>query len=81
MTIQKIKIRNFKCFKGVLEIELNKGLNILVCNNETDKSTILEAIHIALTGLYGVRNIRNELSQEYFQEYIKNKPFLKAKTA
>lgn len=76
MAIQKNKIRNFKCFKDCFEIELNKGLNILVGNNEADKSTILEAIHIALTGLFGGRNIRNELSQYLFNkdvvdEYIK----------
>ena len=70
MAIQKIKIRNFKCFKGLFEIELNKGLNILVGNNETGKSTILEAIHIALTGLYGGRNIRNELSQYLFNKEV-----------
>ena len=70
MAIQKIKIRNFKCFKGIFEIELNKGLNILVGNNETGKSTILEAIHVALTGLYGGRNIRNELSQYLFNKDV-----------
>lgn len=70
MAIQKIKIKNFKCFKGNFEIELNKGLNILVGNNETGKSTILEAIHIALTGLYGGRNIRNELSQYLFNKDV-----------
>lgn len=70
MAIQKIKISNFKCFKGLFEIELNKGLNILVGNNETGKSTILEAIHIALTGLYGGRNIRNELSQYLFNKEV-----------
>lgn len=40
MDIQKLKIRNFKCFNGTFEIELNRGLNILVGNNETGKSTI-----------------------------------------
>lgn len=70
MTIQKIRIRNFKCLKGLFEIELNKGLNILVDNNETDKSTILETIHIALTGLYGGRNIRNELFQYLFNKEV-----------
>lgn len=70
MAIQKIKINNFKCFKGLFEIELNKGLNILVGNNETGKSTILEAMHIALTGLYGGRNIRNELSQYLFNKEV-----------
>ena len=70
MAIQKVKIKNFKCFKGVFEVELNKGLNILVGNNETGKSTILEAIHIALTGFYGGRNIRNELSQYLFNKEV-----------
>ena len=50
MAIKKIKIENFKCFEGIFVLELNSGLNILVGNNEAGKSTILEAIHIALTG-------------------------------
>ncbi len=70
MSIKKIKIKNFKCFNGIFELELNKGLNILVGNNETGKSTILEAIHIALTGFYSGRNIRNELSQYLFNKDV-----------
>lgn len=70
MAIRKIKIQNFKCFKGLFELELNSGLNILVGNNESGKSTILEAIHIALTGLYSGRNIRNELSQYLFNKEV-----------
>ena len=75
MAIDKVKIVNFKCFKGTFEIELNKGLNILVGDNEAGKSTILEAIHLALTGLYNGKNINNELSQylfnsEVIEEYI-----------
>lgn len=66
MAIKKIKIQNFKCFHGLFEVELNAGLNILVGNNEAGKSTILEAIHLALTGMYCGRNIRNELSQYLF---------------
>ncbi len=70
MAIKKIKIDNFKCFNGVFELELNKGLNILVGNNETGKSTIVEAIHVALTGMYSGRNIRNELSQYLFNSTV-----------
>lgn len=70
MAIHKIKIKNFKCFNELFELELNKGLNILVGNNETGKSTILEAIHLSLTGLYGGRNIRNELSQYLFNKEV-----------
>ena len=53
MAIDRIKICNFKSYKGIFELKLNKGLNILVGNNETGKSTILEAIHLALTGKIG----------------------------
>lgn len=70
MAIKKVIIRNFKCFYGLFEVELNKGLNILVGNNETGKSTILEAIHLALTGLYCGKNIRNELSQYLFNNRV-----------
>lgn len=70
VAIKKIKIENFKCFNGVFELELNKGLNILVGNNETGKSTIVEAIHVALTGMYSGRNIRNELSQYLFNSTV-----------
>lgn len=70
MAIRKIKIRNFKCFYGLFELELNSGLNILVGNNETGKSTILEAIHLALTGLFCGKGIRNELSQYLFNNKV-----------
>jgi putative ATP-dependent endonuclease of OLD family len=70
VAILKIKISNFKGFKGLFTLELNKGLNILVGNNETGKSTILEAIHLALTGLYGGKYIHNELSQYLFNNEV-----------
>ena len=74
MSIQKIKIFNFKCFRN-FETELNPGLNILVGDNEAGKSTILEAIHLALTGIYSGRGIRNEISpylinSDAIQEYL-----------
>mgnify|MGYP002508187142 CR=1 FL=1 len=77
MAISKVKIQNFKSFKDTFTLTLNKGLNVLVGDNESGKSTILEAIHIALTGLYCGRSIRNELSQYLFnnetvKEYIQS---------
>lgn len=73
--IQKLKITNFKSFYGTFEIELNRGINIIVGNNESGKSTILEAIHLALTGLYNGRSIRSEMSSYLFnnqavEEYL-----------
>ena len=37
-------------------------MNIVVGDNEAGKSTILEAVNLALTGYLNGRNIRNELS-------------------
>ena len=77
MYIKKVKIQNFKCYRE-FEIELNDGLNIVVGNNDAGKSTILEAINLALTGLINGKSIWNELSQYLFNkasvdEYISSK--------
>lgn len=74
MAIRKIKIYNFKSLRE-FETELNPGLNILVGDNEAGKSTILEGIHLALTGIYCGRGIRNEISpylinREAVDEYL-----------
>jgi len=47
-------------------LELNTGLNILVGDNEVGKSTILEAIHLALTGMINGKNLNSELTQYLF---------------
>ena len=70
MFIYKILIENFKCFEGRFSLDLNKGLNILVGDNEAGKSSILEAIHLALSGwIYG-RYLKNELTQSLFNSQI-----------
>ncbi|SHM59312.1 ATP-dependent nuclease [Chryseobacterium polytrichastri] len=75
MHISKVIIKNFKSYRDTFTLELKKGLNILVGNNETGKSTILEAIHLALSGLSNGRYFINDLSEYYFnyqsvQEYL-----------
>jgi putative ATP-dependent endonuclease of OLD family len=70
MIISKVKIENFKCYKGEFKLELSKGLNVIVGNNEAGKSTILESIHLALTGVLNGRNIKNELTQYLFNNEI-----------
>lgn len=67
---KKVKIQNFKSFCGEFVLELSEGMNILVGNNEAGKSTILEAIHLALTGLLNGRQIKNELTQYYFNNTV-----------
>jgi len=65
MRILKIRIENYKCFRE-FELNFKEGTNIIVGDNEAGKSTILESIHLALTGLLGGRYLRNELSQHLF---------------
>lgn len=73
MYIKKIIIENFKCFEGKFPLALNKRLNILVGDNEAGKSTILEAIHLALSGwIYG-RYLGTELTQALFNNKVINK--------
>jgi putative ATP-dependent endonuclease of OLD family len=66
MHINRVRIENFKCFRAPFNLKLNKGLNILVGDNEAGKSTILEAIHLCLTGLYNGKYARNELNEYFF---------------
>lgn len=72
MYISKVKIQNFKRFKGIFSLELNKGTNILVGNNEAGKSTILEAIHLGLTGFLNGRPLKSELTQYLFNKEIES---------
>lgn len=68
MHIRKVHIENFKRFYGSFDIELHEGINIVVGDNESGKSTIIEAIYLALTGLYNNKNIKNELTQFIFNQ-------------
>jgi len=68
--ITKVNIINYKCFEGKFPINFQDGINIIVGNNETGKSTILEAIHLALTGIINGKYLRNELNQYLFNETI-----------
>lgn len=69
MKIDKIYIQNFKGIES-FNFDLNSDLNILVGNNETGKSTILEAIYLCLTGIYRGRKIQNELSPYIFNKKV-----------
>lgn len=69
MYIKQVRIHNFKRFSDWYEVDLTSGTNILVGPNEVGKSTIIEAIHLALTGFYQGRYIRNDISQYLFNQH------------
>jgi len=70
--IGKVNIENYKCFKGQFSASFNQGVNIIVGDNEAGKSTILEAINLALTGVLHGRYLKNELSQYLFNYNVVN---------
>ena len=65
--IKKIFIQNYKIFEH-FDMELNSDLNIFVGNNEVGKSTILEAINLALTKRLNGRFIEHELTSYLFNK-------------
>lgn len=71
--IEKIKIENFKCINGSFLLNLKDGINILVGNNEAGKSTILEAIHLALSGIFRGKTLRGNLTQYLFNYEVVSK--------
>lgn len=68
MRIEKITIENYRCFEGEFHFPLKEGINVLVGNNEAGKSTILEAIHLALSGLIGGKYFQFELNEYLFNQ-------------
>ena len=72
MHLKKINIENYKCFEGRFSASFDQGINIIVGDNEAGKSTILEAINLALTGILHGRYLKNELSQYLFNYHIVN---------
>lgn len=65
MQITKVIIKNYRCLPDSAVI-LNPNLNIVVGDNECGKSTLLEAIHLALSGLLNGRPIQSELHPYLF---------------
>lgn len=69
--ITKIKIRGYRALKN-LTLLPNKKLNIIVGENEAGKSTLFEAIVLALTGRINGRTAQEELNPYWFnQEEVK----------
>lgn len=50
MIIEKMKMKNFKKFKGEKEIYFNNDFNIIIGNNESGKSSILLGLDLVLSG-------------------------------
>lgn len=67
MHITKTVIKNYRCLTSCVT-SLNDELNIVVGNNECGKSTLLEAIHLALSGQLNGRLVQTELHPHLFNQ-------------
>lgn len=63
--IRKLVLKNFRSFRDST-LEFNPDLNILVGDNEAGKSTVLEAINLALTSRSLGRYLAQEISPHLF---------------
>lgn len=70
MAISKVKITNFKSIGETLTVDFSQGINILVGDNDVGKSTILEAIHLAFTGMFQGRPIKSNISEYVFNQKV-----------
>lgn len=78
MLINKIFIENYKSLDK-FDLEFNNDLNIIVGDNEVGKSSLLEAINLALTGILNGRNIHYEISPYLFNKNIVDEYIAKLK--
>ena len=60
MAIERVIIKNFKKFKDPFEIRFNENINLLVGDNESGKSTLLNFI---VNSFYGIS--KNKKGKEY----------------
>jgi putative ATP-dependent endonuclease of OLD family len=67
VVIKKILIEGYRAF-GKLNVCPNSGMNIIVGDNETGKSTLLEGIGLALTGRLNGRWASEELNPFWFHQ-------------
>ena len=70
MIIYKLKIINYKLFQNIT-IEMNDDINIFVGENDSGKTTILEALSMVLTGKINGGSIMNRLNLDWFNATVR----------
>lgn len=69
MHITNVVIKHYRCLLDST-VDLNPNLNVIVGDNECGKSTLLEAIHLALSGQINGRPIQGELHPYLFNSKV-----------
>lgn len=76
MRINRLKIMNYKLFRNIT-IEMNDSMNIFVGENDSGKTTILEALAMVLTGRINGSSIANRVNLDWFNARVRQ-DFIKA---
>ncbi len=76
--IEKIKIRGYRIFREFVMLP-KPGTNLIVGGNEAGKSTLLEAVTLALTGRINGRSAGDELNPFWFNVEVVEEFFAKLK--
>jgi putative ATP-dependent endonuclease of OLD family len=77
--IERIVIQGYRLF-AALDLAPNAGMNIVVGDNESGKSTLLEAIALALTGKINGRWASEELNPYWFHQETVREYFATCRT-
>ena len=72
MMIKKLLIKNYKSIEEVV-IEMQSDVNIFVGENDSGKSTILEAISIVSTGNLNGRSFEKQIKANLFNQKTREK--------
>jgi putative ATP-dependent endonuclease of the OLD family len=67
--LKKIHIENYRVFEQ-FKLDFRDGLNVLVGDNDCGKTTVLEAVHLALTSRLRGRLIANDLSPHLVNQVV-----------
>lgn len=72
--VTRLRLENFRRFKE-LNLPLESGFNVVVGNNETGKSTILEAMSLVLSGKSEGRSVYLSLDPYWFHKAVVDEYF------
>lgn len=72
MSIKKLVIKNYKSI-AMSVIELNDDINIFVGENDSGKSTILEAVSIVTTGRVNGVAFERQIKANIFNQFVRDK--------
>ena len=78
MYITKLIIHNFKGFTH-FEMDFSDNVNVIVGNNNEGKTTIFEAIHLALTASVNGKNVLVDIPAYIFNSTAVNEYLAKVK--